>query len=324
MSDNYQNKPFYPQLKHFSNWLKERGYAPATIRQLSNYAGDFLAWLASKALKVGQVSYADMMAFISHCGKESPRLISRKLSAIRKYYEHLQEEGVTDRNPAAGLYLKGKKTTVPRDLLEREALEHLYDNYHVTDKRSQRNKVILGLLIYQGLSCEALHKLEPGHLRLKAGRIDIPPGGKTSGRTLTLEPQQIIELHEYVNHTRPAILAKIHANDPGRAGRKPNKIHHSQLDRQLFVSMNGSANIKRSLMHLIEALQQINKEVKSAAQIRQSVIAGWLKIKDPRTVQYMAGHRYVSSTERYQGDKLEALEQALQLHHPLEEEGASD
>jgi integrase/recombinase XerD len=82
--------------------------------------------------------------------------------------------------------------------------------------------------------------------------------------------------------------------------------------------MNGSTTIKNSIMHLIRALQQVNPNVKSAAQIRQSVITEWLKIKDLRTVQHMAGHRNVSTTERYQSNNLEDLEEALNLHHPLE------
>jgi len=52
-------------------------------------------------------------------------------------------------------------------------------------------------------------------------------------------------------------------------------------------------------------------------QVRQSVIAEWLKTKDLRMAQYMAGHKYVSTTERYQVNNLEDLEEALNKYHPL-------
>ena len=201
----------------------------------------------------------------------------------------MQLLGEAEKTPAAGIYLKGRKTSVPHDLLDREALDQLYENYHVTDEREQRNKVILGLLICQGLTNEELHKLEPEHIKLKAGKIEIPAGKKSKNK----EPFY-------------------------RPGRKPDQINRTRLDHQLFISMNGSTNIKNSIKHLIQALQQINEEVKSAAQIRQSVITEWLKVKDLRTVQYMAGHRYVSTTERYQSNNLEDLEEALNVHHPLE------
>ena len=320
---NYENKPFYPRLKAFKSWLEKQGYAKDTVRQLTGYTGCFLDWLESKNLETGQVSYVDMLGFIKYYqNKDSIGLLNRKLGAVRKYYEWLQLLGEVGKNPATGIYLKGRKTRVPRDLLDRQALDELYENYHVTDERTQRNKVVLGLLVCQGLTVEELHKLEAGHIKLKAGKIDIPAGAKSKSRTLKLEPYQILDLQEYINTTRWQILEKIYAynhQEPFyRPGRKPDQINRTRLDNQLFISMNGSTNIKNSIKHLIQALQQINEEVKSAAQIRQSVITEWLKVKDLRTVQYMAGHRYVSTTERYQQSNLEDLEEALNVHHPLE------
>jgi len=58
--------------------------------------------------------------------------------------------------------------------------------------------------------------------------------------------------------------------------------------------------------------------VLSAKTIRQSVIANLLKTgKDLRMVQAFAGHKKVSSTERYCQTGLEALKLALQKYHPL-------
>jgi len=85
---------------------------------------------------------------------------------------------------------------------------------------------------------------------------------------------------------------------------------------RLFTGRNDIENLKNTLLHLGHALRKINLKVKHAMQIRQSVITGWLKEKDLRTVQYMAGHRYVSSTERYRESNLEELKEALLKYHP--------
>jgi integrase/recombinase XerD len=53
------------------------------------------------------------------------------------------------------------------------------------------------------------------------------------------------------------------------------------------------------------------------AQIRASTITNWLKHYNLREVQYMAGHKYVSSTERYRMDTLEDLQKELEKYHPL-------
>ena len=37
-----------------------------------------------------------------------------------------------------------------------------------------------------------------------------------------------------------------------------------------------------------------------------------------REVQYFAGHRYPSSTERYKSSNLEALQQGILKYHPLQ------
>lgn len=73
---------------------------------------------------------------------------------------------------------------------------------------------------------------------------------------------------------------------------------------RLFTGRNDIENLKNTLLHLNYALRKLKPKVKHAVQIRQSVITEWLKEKDLRTVQDMAGHRYVSSTERYQTTNL--------------------
>lgn len=319
---DYQKSPFYLQLKAFASCMRKQGYAQDTIRTYSNYAGCFLGWLESEGILATKASYPNLMEFIKHYQKQdSIGLLNRKLGAIRKYYEWLQFEGKLEKNPASGIYLKGRKRSVPHDLLDRETLDQLYENYHVTDERTQRNKVILGLLIYQGLTTEELHKLEPEHLKLKSGQLDIPAGRKTQSRTLKLEPHQILVLQEYIKITRPQLLDKIlsydHQQPFYRAGRKVNQIDKAQLQQQLLISSNGSPYIKNTLKYLISALKQVNPHVKSAAQLRQSVITEWLKVKDLRTVQYMAGHRYVSTTERYRANQLEDLQAGLDQYHPL-------
>jgi integrase/recombinase XerD len=46
-------------------------------------------------------------------------------------------------------------------------------------------------------------------------------------------------------------------------------------------------------------------------------ITNWLKHFNLRETQYMAGHKYVSSTERYRMDNLEDMQKELEKYHPL-------
>jgi integrase/recombinase XerD len=90
-----------------------------------------------------------------------------------------------------------------------------------------------------------------------------------------------------------------------------------QKSERLFTGRKDIENLQNTLLHLNHALRRIDPKVKHAIQVRQSTITEWLKEKDLRTVQYMAGHRYVSSTERYKVSNLEDLKEALNKYHLL-------
>jgi len=68
---------------------------------------------------------------------------------------------------------------------------------------------------------------------------------------------------------------------------------------------------------MFKGIQKTNPEIQSPKQIRARVITWWLKNYNLRQVQYMAGHKYVSSTERYQLNNLDRLQKKIEKYHPL-------
>lgn len=324
------NREIQSRLKGFKTCLQEQGNSENTIRQKSNYAGYFLTWLEAENLTPEETRYNDILNFIDHCHLEgkSKRHINRKLCSVRAYYEYLKRENAGITNPATGLFLKGTGKKLPSGIVSFKRLEQLYHEYPsgagqapANDTRTKRNKVILGLLVYQGVTTEELKQLEVSHVKLKSGKIYIPGGRRRSSRILELRPFQILELHEYLNKARPKILAEISVPKPAR---KPDKINREQLKGQLFISINGSENIKNSLLHMFRNIRKENPDILSpkqtcltARQVRASVITHWLKEYNLRQVQYFAGHKYVSSTERYQMNHLDNLQKKLEKFHPL-------
>jgi len=319
------NTQFSKELKGFESYLQEIGQGENTIRQKSNYAGSFLKWIENEHLKAEDTKYNDLLSFIDYCKLEadSKRLINCKLRSIRNYYEYLKTENPNISNPATNLHLKGEPRKIISGTIEFKELENLYQSFppvgglKITNTlREKRNKTILGLLIYQGITTEELKQLKPRHLKLKEGKIYIPGNRRRNSRILELKAFQILELNEYINETRPKIIELIGKPTPCR---KPNKIDKEIIENQLFISMNGSENIKNSLLHLFKDVQKINPNITNAQQIRQSTIIYWLKNHNLRQVQFMSGHKYVSSTERYQMDNLESLKDKLEKYHPLNE-----
>ena len=79
--------------------------------------------------------------------------------------------------------------------------------------------------------------------------------------------------------------------------------------------MEGASRLAAEAGHVMKRLK--HPKITTASQIRSSVIAEWTKLHDVRIVQYMSGHKYVSTTEKYQATHLEDLQEQLRLHHPL-------
>ena len=300
------SKEIENKLSGFKTYLQQLGNGKDTIRQKMNYAGYFLTWLESEHLSPQETRYNDLLSFIDYCKLEekSKKHINSKLRSIRNFYEYLKKQNPNIVNPALNLHLKGIKQKLPSGIIRFDKLENLYQTFppevgqvpQPTD-RDKRNKVILGLLIYQGITTEELHQLEVTHLKLKKGKIYIPGSRRRNSRTLTLKPFQILDLYEYEIKVRPKLI--------------------KQETRQLFVSMEGNRQLKNSLHHLFRKIRKIHPLVISPKQIRASVITHWLKDHNLRQVQYMAGHKYVSSTERYQLNNLDKLQSRLEKYHPL-------
>ncbi len=318
---NFTDPNILEQQQKLTFYLQQKGFAPDSRKMYSNYLGYFLNWLLSHHLTAEAITYNDLLPFINHCRKEGRSIKNTNLvlTSLRHYYSMLQIH-----NPAANVYIRGEVQRIPHDLLEKEMLDYLYEKYQVYSERTQRNKVILGLYIYQAITTDELKKLETTHIKLKEGKIYIPgtkqtisKGGRQA-RWLKLEAKQILDLQEYLLVTRPKIIHDIKSGERlKQSTRKPNKISESALTHQLFISLNGSDEIKVSVRFLMKDLRKINPTVKDAMQIRKSVITEWLKEKDIRTVQYMAGHSSISTTERYRAANVEELEEALKLYHPL-------
>ena len=110
----------------------------------------------------------------------------------------------------------------------------------------------------------------------------------------------MLELYKYQLEIRPKLLEERTTENP-----------------KLFVSTGSSAKLQNTVQILSNQLKKNYSHFTGFPQIRASVIAGWLKTHPLRQVQYWAGHKYVSSTERYLLGDLEGLKQSVEQFHPL-------
>lgn len=287
---------------NFNQYLESRNHTNTTIESYNKMLAPFLGWINDEQLKVKDITYNDMMAYIRYASSNgtSKVYLQLQLTVIRHYFNFLVKTKKIKDNVAANINIKGIRRRLPHDLLSAEELEAIYKNYPVVGLVGKRNKIILGLMVFQGLNTRDLGKLEEAHLKLREGKIYIPAGRQSNSRTLNLQGHQIIDLQEYITRTRSLIL----------------EVAEKQT-HLLFTSIGKSERFSNMQARLLKNIQQYMPQVKDLQQIRSSVIAEWVKKYNLREAQYMAGHRYVSSTELYQQSNMDDLKKDVQTFHPF-------
>lgn len=294
----------------FINYLKKRQFSHSTLATSRITIGLYLKWLEIENMEPEQISYQDLLGFMKYCNNKgtSQRTIQHYMNTVKHFYEHLEEEGRVDINPVLGVEVKGVKRKVLYHILQPHELHKLYNQYPGETHRDRRNKVMLGLIVYQGIRTEEMTRLSVKDIKLREGKIDVLGSRKNNGRLLQLESHQIMDMYDYILQVRPEILKM----EPKR------KSQQKQETEQLFIGEGGNCySLSNFMTQLMIKVRKINPSVQNAKQIRASVITKWVKMYNLRKAQYLAGHRYISSTEGYLQNDMEGLKEEVQQFHPL-------
>jgi site-specific recombinase XerD len=292
-------------MQNFYHWLKRNKFAESSITQHIANIKRFTAWTQAEGhADIAHLRYQDILAFVQHEKSKNieTATVNNSINSISKYYEYLKKEGLAEKNPAGKIRIKGAVKKVIRNQFSYKELEALYKEYvqfteqnppaHILQKYArQRNITMLSLMIWQGLHSGELKKLKTADINLNTGTIYIASSLRSNSRELKLESHQVILLHNYLTQIRPQ--------------QKP------KAD-EFFTGIVHNINLL-----LVKELTALNPRVNNANQIRASVIMYWLRLYDKRQVQYMAGHRYVSSVENYQQQDIETLTDQLKKYHPF-------
>ncbi len=288
----------------FKQYLEQRKLSPSSIEGYLYIYQIFISWLAAETTDTTGFCYNDLLDFIRHLSAngKSKKLINHYLSIIRHYCNYLIKEGKRNDNPAAGIYIKGIVRKLPNNLLTMEEMEFLFSQYKIQLHETINRKIMFGLLIYQGITTDEIVRLKKEDVKLNEGKVFIRGTRKTNERLLTLHASQITMLQAYL---------------------QANKAQQGQLIRRAVKvsphggDLEGAAHyIRNQMAQMFRQLRLLDHKIINSLQVRSSVITLWLTQHSLRQVQYMAGHKYVSSTERYQINNLQDLQNEINKHHP--------
>jgi integrase/recombinase XerD len=229
--------------------------------------------------------------------------VKRVIVSIKKYYDYLIEIGKRKDNPARAIRIRdGKENPIQlQDLFTEKELQILLvpriERYPFLIKR---NKIIMSLLVHQGLRIGEIENIKLTDIDLEKATIQIHKTGITNARNLPLKAEQILLLYEFINQDRNKL--KTFRND----------------ENALLLGKLGKPITKEDVDYLISTYQKQSKKRLTSTTIRQSVIANLLiKNNDLRIVQHFAGHKSPDTTEKYRQTGLNALKTAIDKLHPI-------
>jgi len=283
-------------MNKFREYLQQQGLSSNTSVTYDYLTQRFLTYVESKNIKERQVDYTVVLKYITHLRRNNnDKSINLNLVAIRYYFNFKRFKN----NPVK-IHIKRKPTVISTNTLSTEELYSIYDDFKYSDTpTSIRNKVLLGLVIFQGVKSVEIPFIKVDDINMDKLTIKLPQTSRSNFRVLSLHIKQVLLLNKYLTQTREELL-----------------LNHIDTSDKLIIT-GSKKNCTRSI------IEQLNKTIgklpnkPSLRFIRTSVIRNWLQHHDLRKVQYMSGHRYISSTERYVTQDLQKLKKNVVKFHPF-------
>jgi integrase/recombinase XerD len=272
-------------MEKFKEFLVSQNYSTTSIESFIISVNRFKKWIYSEVLYDNEVGYGDVIRYVKTLQKRQlkARSVSMYLRAIKKYYNYLiLTKQFKRENPVIKINIHGVKRKKTLDILSYNELLDIYDDYKGNSLRLGRNKCMLGFIIFQGLGSQELSKLMIQDIQPDISTISIKAGLRSNARQLPIIDKQMKYLRKYVLSIRERMLER------------------KEMESNLFFFSTGiGIKMKNTIQNLMNELKNQNRHIRNIKQLRASVIANWTQIFNLREAQYMAGHRYVSSTEGY-------------------------
>lgn len=308
----------------FKSYLKKHGLSKTTTDMYHYHVMDFIAFLEKDRTEIEDCTEKEIMLYLNYLQKRGANSNTKKIRiyALKHFFNFQIENRKRQTNPAKRIKIRGGEKQKIYPTLSPQELQSLYEQYQVPaadDLRShhnwfaayklsrERNKVIIGLLVNQGVTTADIGRIMVEDLDLRKGEIYIRGGRIGRDRTLELKSSQIMDIMEYQYKTRNELLK-----------------YYKEETKLLFLSTPASGKTKvekagtlNIFKRLTEELKEQNPKFINFLQVRASVIVHWLKQYNLRQVQYRAGHKHIISTEMYLINDIEDLQKEIENFHPI-------
>ena len=275
--------------REYTAYLQSKNFTKTGISSRIYQIERYIKWLNKKPVQANKKDLLDYINYLREKQNLSSQTIQIYLKNLEHYYTLLLSQNKITSNPTALIKLRGTKRKYLPKILTLEEINEFIDLYYHSEVRNnpsnQEFYIILTLAAYQGINLHEWKALKAKDIDLQKGTIYIESRRKSNARTLALQASQIGVLYPFVQS--------------------------KQADDYL-ISLPLSSTYKWT-----KQLKKLYPKFIDFRQLRASIITYWIQTEGLRKAQYKAGHRYISSTEKFIANDLDSLTQDISQFHPL-------
>src|SRR3990167_9074632 len=262
--------------QQFIGHLKGRSRAGATVLAYGKDIEQLVSYLSSQSKEdVSSVSLGDLQGFMHKIAKESytAKSISRKTNSTKTFFKFLKTSGMLSEDPAGALEHPKFENKPPRILSQVE-----YRALRDAARTDIRIFAVIELLLQTGIRIGELAELRVEDINLvEPETVHVPIFEGSSERTIPLNKPAVEALQKYL---------EIRPKTPNQA---------------LFITKTGRPLLIRNIRTAIDRYFKIagipNAKVND---LRHTWVAYHLQAGTSLvTVSKLAGHKRLSTTERY-------------------------
>lgn len=281
-------------------WM-ERGLRTNT---LSAYAADLRGlaqWLNQRRRSLLQAQRQDLQAYLADRVAAGMRLrsIRRKLTTIKRFYQHQARVGTLQADPSALIETPRLGRPLPDTLSESE-VEALIRAPDTATARGLRDRSMLELIYACGLRVSELVGLTAGALNRRHGVVHLTGKGGRE-RLVPVGEEALDWIERYLDEARPALLR-------GRG-----------TAEALFVTTRGAGMTRQAFWYMVKRYARamgIERPL-SPHTLRHAFATHLLNHgADLRVVQMLLGHSDLSTTQIYTHVAQARLQDLHARHHP--------
>ena len=296
-------------LAEYLRFLKgQRQMSTATLTFYEKDITLFLDYLSSRGVSLYEVKRDDIRDFLAHELKRgiSRRSLSRRLSALRGYFDYLHSYEIVSSNPFRSVSSPKVETTYPKALYLEEVTSLFEANAKRDDPLAKRDQAILELLYASGMRASELVSFAPNQIDYRARMISVFGKGKKE-RNVPFGKSAEAAMREYAADTRPFLIEKNHSTN------RPKTFFLNAYGRPLTV---------RGLEYILKSIEEKTGYFLGLHphEFRHTFATHLLENgADLRLIQELLGHETIDTTQVYTHVSTEHLKTQYDQYFPKRE-----